>query len=291
MNLIWSVLEYCGKAVIATFIQLCILIGPGLILAVATNYVTGFVQRQAVKGMGRRLYLYLFGWLGVSIHELGHAAFCVIFRHRIVEMELFSPDSETGVLGYVRHKYNRRSVYQNIGNFFIGIGPLIFGTIIIYYVSYYLLGLDTLGAANEFNLRAGDLGTWTGIKEISQNAWESTTGVLEEISDWDNLSSWRFYIFVYLVFCIGSSIRLSPADIKGASKGFGILVLILLCFNLSTNWAESFAVDLINDLSSFTGRVYAVMFFTLLLYLTASSLILLIFAPFYILRKPFNLKF
>ena len=283
-----SVLEYCGEAVIATFILLCILIGPGLVLAVAINHVTGFVQRQAVRGMGRTLYLYLFGWLGISIHELGHAAFCVVFRHRIVEMKLFSPDTETGVLGYVRHRYSRRSVYQNIGNFFIGIGPLIFGTIIIYHVSYYLLGLDTLGAANEFNLRAGDLGTWTGIKEVSQNAWESTTGVLEEISAWDNLSSWKFYLFVYLVFCIGSSIRLSPADIRGASKGFGILVLILLCFNLSTNWARSFAVDLSDDLSSSTGRVYAVMFFTLLLYLTASSLILVILAPFNVSRKLFN---
>jgi len=221
MNLIWSVLEYIGEALIATFIQICILIGPGLVLAIAMNYVSGFVQRQAIKGMGRRLYLSLFGWLGTSVHELGHAALCIIFRHRIVEMQLFMPDSENGVLGYVRHRYKRRSVYQNIGNFFIGIGPLIFGTIIIYYVSYYLLGLDTLGATNDFNLRAGDLGTWTGIKEVSQNAWESTTGVLGEISAWNNLSSWKFYLFVYLVFCIGSSIRLSPADIKGASKGFG----------------------------------------------------------------------
>ncbi len=181
----------------------------------------------------------------------------------------------------MRHRYNRRSVYQNIGNFFIGIGPLIFGTVIIYYVSYYLLSLDS---TNEFNLGAGDLGTWTGIKEVSQNAWESTTGVLEEISAWDNLSSWKFYLFVYLVFCIGSSIKLSPADIKGAYKGFGILVLVLLCFNLSTIWAESFAVDLSDDLSSSTGRVYAVMFFTVLLYLTASSLILLILAPFNMTR-------
>ncbi len=285
MNLIWSVLEYCWEALIVTFIQLCILIGPLLVLAVAINYVSGFVQRQALRGMGQRLYLSLFGWLGTAVHELGHAVFCVVFRHRIVDMQLFSLDSETGVLGYVRHRYNRRNVYQNIGNFFIGIGPLIFGTVIIYYVSYYLLSLD---ATNDFNLRAGDLGTWTGIKEVSQNAWESTAGVLEEISAWDNLSSWKFYLFVYLVFCIGSSIKLSPADIKGAYKGFGILVLILICFNLSTIWAESFAVDLGDDLSSSMGRVYAIMFFTLLLYLTASSLILVILAPFNLPRKLFT---
>lgn len=35
------------------------------------------------------------------------------------------------VLGYVRHSYNKNSLYQTIGNFFISIAPLIFGIIVI----------------------------------------------------------------------------------------------------------------------------------------------------------------
>src|SRR6185437_12024785 len=71
---------------------------------------------------------------GVAIHELGHAFFCLIFRHKIVKMKLFSPQSD-GTLGYVQHSYNPASTYQKFGNFFIGTGPIWFGTLLVYLIA------------------------------------------------------------------------------------------------------------------------------------------------------------
>ncbi len=50
------------------------------------------------------------------------------------------------------------------------------------------------------------------------------------------LNGVRFWVFVYLVFCIGSHITLSPPDIRGARRGLVVLVLLLLLANSLTLW-------------------------------------------------------
>jgi hypothetical protein len=42
-------------------------------------------------------------------------------------------------LGYVFHSYNRKSIYQTVGNFFIGIAPIISGTAALFLGLYFLL--------------------------------------------------------------------------------------------------------------------------------------------------------
>ena len=81
----------------------------------------------------------LTAWIGVPIHELGHAIMCVLFRHKIVATQFFPTDTSQGALGYVQHQYNHKSVYQRIGNFFIGIGPIISGiTALILLMRYFV---------------------------------------------------------------------------------------------------------------------------------------------------------
>ena len=257
--------------------------GPALALAFVMNYIAGFVEHRAYRLMGRNLYLGLFGWLGTAVHEMGHALFCIIFRHRIVQIQLFKPDSKTGALGYVKHGYNPRSIYQNVGNFFIGIGPIVLGTVSIFLLSIYLLELDIL--RTDITLNSSDLGSWHGLKELAQNVWESLIDTLDQIFSGDNMSSWQFYLFVYLAFCIGSSITLSHADIRGARKGFILLVAIVLCFNFLTIWAGDFATDFCIDLSSSCGTIYAVMLFTLFFNLIAAVFILILALPSDAVRK------
>ena len=286
MGIVITVLGYCWQAVVATCIQIIILMGLALVLAFIMNHIAGFVKRQAYQLMGRNLYLGLFGWLGTAVHELGHALFCVIFRHRIVEIQFFKPDSKTGTLGYVKHSYNPHSIYQNIGDFFIGIGPIIIGAISIFLLSIYLLGLDILGT--DITLNAVDFGSWHGFKDLAQNIWESMTNVLDEIFSGDNLTSWKFYLFIYLVFCIGSSITLSHADIRGARKGLILIIAIMLCFNLLTIWAGDFATDFCIDLSSSCGAIYAIMLFTLLFNLIFAGIMLILAIPSGTNRKLFK---
>jgi hypothetical protein len=76
----------------------------------------------------------LTGWIGTPIHELSHAFFCVIFGHKIEKISLFSPEPETGVLGYVFHSYNPESLFQRVGCLFIGFAPLAGNGLLAYFL-------------------------------------------------------------------------------------------------------------------------------------------------------------
>ena len=114
-----QILSYLNHVFQATFSQLFILFGPLLILALFLNLSASLNARLSVRFWGRNLFLYGFGWLGCSVHELSHAFFALIFGHKINEIELFKPNSDGESLGHVSHSYNKRSIYQKTGNFFI----------------------------------------------------------------------------------------------------------------------------------------------------------------------------
>src|SRR5690349_15781630 len=120
-----GIFSYMLRAGMATFGQLLLFMGPGLILVTAMSFLAGQVQRLAARSLGLGLYLGLFGWLGTSIHEIGHAIFHSLFGHHIVEFQPYKPDA-SGTLGYVKFTYNQNSLYQQIGMFFAAIGPILF---------------------------------------------------------------------------------------------------------------------------------------------------------------------
>ncbi len=270
-----SILSYLWEAISSTLIQIVIVLGPGLVLAFIMNYEAGFVERRALLLMGRGWYLGLFGWLGTIVHELGHAIFCVIFRHKITDLRLFDPDPETGSLGYVIHSYNPASIYQLVGNFFIGIGPILLGTAIIYLLSYLLLGLNPFNIADNYKIVASHLNSWDSFMQLFQNLSSSSGSLLIEVFSWHNLSRWQLYAFIYLVFAIGSSITLSQPDIKGTLKGFSVILVLILIFNLATVWAGDFTSHIVTGIVAYYPVFYAVMFLILLLNIAVASLVLL----------------
>ena len=105
---------------------------PWIVIAFIMQLLSNLIRKSLAKIFGIQGYIYL-TCPGVMVHEIGHALFCVIFRHKIVEMKLFSPE-EDGTLGYVNHSYNPNSFYQRIGNFFIGTGPIWFGIVVLCFV-------------------------------------------------------------------------------------------------------------------------------------------------------------
>ncbi len=270
-----AVLSYLWAATLASLIQIGVFLVPGLVLALIMNYQSEFVVRHALLTMGYRPYLVLFGWLGTIVHELGHVIFCIIFRHKIISMKLFSPDRETGILGYVEQTYDSKSVYQLIGNFFIGVGPIILGTAIICLLSYLLLGLDPFVLADKFNMASSYIPSWGALLQIFQILWTSSTSMLFELFSWHNLSSWQLYLFIYLAFAIGSSITLSPSDIKASLKGSGVILILILIFNLATLWAGDLVSDIITGTIGYFRVFYIAMFLILLLNIAVSVLILL----------------
>lgn len=167
------------------------------------------------------------GVIGTPIHELSHALFCVIFGHRIVEMKLYQPDSDDGTLGYVSHTYNPKNIYHQIGNFFIGVGPILGGSGVLLLLMWLLTPtvfggvMDTLGGLEPFV-------DFSSVGDYMLTLWE----VVAQIFSGENLTDWRWWIFIVLAFMIASHMELSTADIKGSVVGLLILLGLILTMDI-----------------------------------------------------------
>lgn len=277
-NVINDTVNYLFRAIFATCGQLFILLGPGLFLAFVMNAIAVSVRRLAYQSLGRSIYLGLFGWLGTSVHELGHAIFGLIFGHQIVAMQLFTPHSGTNTLGYVRVRYNPRNMYHQVGKLFVGIGPILFGTGVIYCAFLLLLAPDSLQSLGGSGVAVDSSSAMQNVGAILQNTIELALSILRSLFDPVNLLDWRFYVFVYIAFAVGSSITLSDSDIEGASSGFFMVIVVTFFFNLSTLWLGNFADDFSLYLSRLYGFFYAMMLFVIVLNLLLVTVLGLVVA-------------
>jgi len=217
-----------------TIEQISLFVLPG-ILGLGLNHVSGRLEIIARRTIGERPYTLLFGWLGTSVHELSHALMCVVFRHRVEKIKLFSLHPNTQKVGYVAHRYNARSLYQRIGNFFIGVAPIIMGALAIYLSAWliYPAIISDIGVPGP---------TARSLPSILNHAFFS---LLYALLDPHNYIVPRFYLFLYVLFCIGSSMNLSKADLKGACDGFISLILFVFLLNIIFNILASFRGDAI----------------------------------------------
>lgn len=226
-------LEFLKQVVFTTFNQLTWLLGLLFVFGFILYLLARFTRTTYVKSAGSTLDIFVTGWIGTPIHELGHALFCVLFRHTISEVKLFSPNSEDGTLGYVNHSFDPQSTYQKIGNFFIGIGPIVFGTLVMYALLYYLVP-NTHDVFSSIKAQGNVLvksvhGEFTGILS---SLWSTTLSTIQTLFKKSNFIDYKFWIFLYLSVCISSHMELSPPDIKGAWRGLLSLVLFFLIINL-----------------------------------------------------------
>ncbi len=262
-------MEYISNVFFITLSQLSLFLLPSIIMTMAMHFIASTTEKRSILLFKEKLFLCLFGWLGVAIHECGHAVFCLIFRHKIIEMKLFSPNKETGTLGYVRHSYNKNNIYHQIGNFFIGIGPILLGGVIISLLSYILLPGNTLlrlqevcGASN----LAGVIDTFSNfVKEFYSQLTSPDYPI------------WKLCLFLYLSFAIGSNMTLSWADIKSALSGCVIMVVFWFLINLSFQWT-GYTANISETIMKYLMIFYLILGFAMLI-----NLILLI--PIYILSS------
>jgi hypothetical protein len=218
-------LDHVASGLVMALQQLLLVLGPLFLLAWVLQQLSRYIRNRIAWTFHVDAYTYLTA-PGVVIHELGHAFFCVIFGHRIVRMNLFRPQPD-GTLGFVQHSYNPKSLYQQFGNFFIGTGPIWFGTAIVYALSRFVLGssLPHGGVSIATGDAAGSLAhTPALLAAVLDASWQVFLSMLH----WPAISGWALALVFYLIFCIGSHITLSRPDIDGAAKGFALLVGVLL---------------------------------------------------------------
>ena len=162
---------------------------------------------------------YITGALGTPLHECAHALFCVIFGHKVVEIKLFQINSDDGVLGYVRHTYNKKNIYHRAGNFFIGVAPIVVISAVLYLLAYLLLPNFVAEISTKFKISAtvSNLGNvFLGLFEVLQLFFKCA-------------ETWQWWVFLVLGMFLALHMTLSKADIKGAMSGivfFLVLVLI-----------------------------------------------------------------
>lgn len=110
MELVTSIFQI----LLTSVIQLLSLIGVIIVIGFLLGYLESLTRMYWSRAFGRKGFL-LTAWIGVPIHELGHAIMCVLFRHKIVGTQFFPTDTSQGALGYVQHQYNQKVYINELG--------------------------------------------------------------------------------------------------------------------------------------------------------------------------------
>lgn len=176
-------------------IEFCILLICLLILNTTQHYVVRHLPANRY-----RFLFYIFALPGVVVHELGHLALVLLSpNNKLADFSLFSPDLESGRLGYVNHTYTRNFAAPFI-NMLIGLAPLCSGMLALYLIHSLIFPDD--------------------IK------------VFELFEYLLNNASSTIYIGLFLSSSIMCFMMPSKSDFLGAGKGIilSLLFFLLICY-------------------------------------------------------------
>ena len=251
-----------GNLMISFLLQLLFTVG----VIVLFGFLISLCNRVFYSNFGSwsRGVCYVTGFIGTPVHECSHALFCLIFGHKIIEMKLFQIDDGDGTLGYVYHSYNKKNVYHIIGNFFIGIAPIIVITALLFLLAIPLAP-DMLNG----------IFTSIGTLDVSQGFLNPLTVLGKVIvSIFKGALSFKWWIFIFIGTFLCLHATLSGADIKSTLGGGGILIGAL--------FVVDFILALIgkNVISGFTNAIvsFGISLSSFLLLSLAVSLVAMLFS-------------
>lgn len=165
---------------------------------------------------------YISGFIGTPVHECSHALMCLIFGHKIKAIKLFQISSTDGTLGYVSHSFNRKNVYHQIGNFFIGVAPIICISAILYLMAYLMVPQmvqDVMVEVQSINVNDG----FSSIIKTILNA---------VIAFFSHAGNGWWWLFVLIGTFLALHMTLSDADIKGSWTGLVIILALILVMDI-----------------------------------------------------------
>lgn len=205
-----------------TLISIVILVGYVIFMGIVLRYINNKSHENIQKSLGRK-GVFITSLLGTPIHEIGHAIMCLIFRHKITKVKLLQFKSEDGTLGYVKHSWNKNSIYQSIGNFFIALGPIYSGIITVSIATLFI-NSDVIELIKGIEYSTTDI----KVYELCKNSIDIVRTIIGSL----DFKSIKTYMYIYICTSVSSHVSLSDADLKGMNKGLYTIIVLLLIFNV-----------------------------------------------------------
>lgn len=236
-------------SLVEIFLLLGFLIGVGFLLGVLEKYSNKFLH----KAFGPRGVL-VTAWIGTPVHELGHLLQCFIWGHRVTRVKFLQLNNPNGVLGYVEHQYNPSSIYQQIGNFFIGMGP-IFSGIGALMLGMYVFVPESFLTFNAYieNHVAPNVQNSNHLMVIGS----AILAITKSLFTFENFLNPFFWLFLLVAISISSHIALSKADISGASRGLFMIFCVLFIINLAAGFFNIDTYRFIVKITEYNAYVLA----------------------------------
>ena len=169
----------------------------------------------------------LTGYIGTPVHEFSHALMCLLFGHRVKKISLFGDSRRSRTLGYVEHTYYRKNIYHQIGNFFIGISPILAGGAVILLLVrvltpdvYFSMSAETGNIRAAFSEGMNEGALWAVMRGVG--------AMFVSLFSLDSFMDWRWWICMVLVFSIAIHMEISRSDIVSGIRGLGVIAVLLL---------------------------------------------------------------
>lgn len=216
-----EVLKRWFCAVIST---IGVLVAFGLVL----DRLRDIILNRMIHSAGPNIIL-VNGIVGVPVHEGSHWLGCKLFGFKVADVELLRPVAwkHDGILGYVSH-YSKSGWWGDLGNFVVGLAPMIFGSIFMLLVIRLVVPEVFASTKKRIDDRS------QGRFPVLTCWWAAFSGFwigLVHLRKWGIL---RGILCLYLVTSIAMHMSCSGQDIKNTVTGYGIVALIYLIYAVIT---------------------------------------------------------
>jgi hypothetical protein len=222
MNYNWP--EFALVVLKSAALQFCWWIGSLAMSGAVLTFLAGSTHRSMQAVFIGPLYwvrAHTFERLGVMVHELSHAVFCLLFGHRLQKIKWFDRSAKSGAKGSVTHTYHPLNPYHRIGHFFIGLGPTLLAPILVFLMMLALFPV----ARHALSFYETPL--------LFYQSW------LQSIAHFSSFHSWRLWLFWSFTLAVLSQVELSKEDVKQALQGLPWICASLLIINallLAMRW-------------------------------------------------------
>jgi hypothetical protein len=268
-----QVFNFISEVIKITILQVAILLGPLLILSLLLHFVSHWFRNSLYWLIGDRLYFILFEKLSIILHEFGHAMFCFIFRHRVYHIDLSRENAHVG------RKYSPDNAYQLVGEFFVGLGPILLATSILYLSAYLMFRETILVPFINLEISYLDFESFKSIRGFLSVSMTTFFSVLKDFFALKNWIDWKFYLFLYVLIVAGNSMSLSLDDIRIFFLGFSVVIVFFLIssiiFQFTGSLDESWLFSITRYYSSFISVMLLCLLFNATLIIPLSILTML----------------